>query len=91
MDGQPGALELGFRVLERVRVGHGETGGDHPGRALDQGQAVVAVIGAQVRDALFAWSGQLQADDLGREPGGGAEIGRPGPHVGDVGEDDHGA
>ena len=56
-----------------------------------QARTVVAVIGAQVRDALFTWGSQLQADDLGREPDGGAEIGRAGPHVGDVGKDDHGA
>ena len=63
-----------------------------PDGPLDERQAVVAVIGAQVRDALVAvWRGQLQTDDLGREPGGGVEIGRPGPHVGDVGEGDHGA
>jgi hypothetical protein len=91
VDGQPGALELGFRDLERVGIGHRETGGDHPGRALHQGQAVVAVIGAQVRDLAVHGRDQLQADNLGREPGGGGEIGRPGADVGDVGKRDHGA
>ena len=53
---------------------------------------MVAVIGAQVRtDSAVNGRGQLQADDLGREPGGRPEIGGPGPDVGDVGEDDHGA
>ena len=51
----------------------------------------MAVVGAQVRDSLFTRRDELQADDLGREPYRWAEVGRPGPDIGDVSERDHGA
>ena len=87
---EPGALELGLGRRQRVRVGHGEAGGDDPGGPLDQGEAVVPVVGAQVRDPGLGGRGQFQADDVGREPDGGAEVGDAGPDVGDVGKSDHG-
>ena len=84
-----GPLELGLGGVERVRVRHGEAGGDDPGGTLDQGQAVVPAVGAQVRDAHLGGRHQFQADDLGGEAGRGVQVGGTGPDVGDVGERDH--
>ena len=84
-----GPLELGLGGVERVRVGHGETRGDDPGGALDQGQAVVPVVGAQVGDADLGGRHQLEADDAGGEAGRRVQVRHPGSDVGDVGERDH--
>ena len=89
-DPEPGALQLGLGRGERVRVGDGEAGGDDAGGPLDQGQAVVPVVGAQVRHPGLGRRGQFQADDAGRELDGRREVGDAGPDVGDVGEGDHG-
>ncbi len=61
----------------------------HARRPLDQRQAVVAVVGAQMGDAGLGRGGQFQADDAGGEPGGGVQVGHAGADVGDVGERDH--
>jgi hypothetical protein len=71
------------------RPGHGEAGGNDAGRPLDEREAVVAVVGAQMRDAGLGGRGQLQADDVGGEAGGGTEVGDAGADVGDIGEGDH--
>jgi len=83
------ALELGLGGVQRVGFRHGEARGDDSGGPLDQGQAVVPVIRAQVGDAHLVRRDQLKADDAGGEPGRGVEVGHAGPDVGDVRERDH--
>ena len=88
-DGEPALLQLGLGQREGVLVGHREGGGDHAGLALDQGEAVVAAVGAQVRDAGLAAVDELEADDVGGESTALREVGRAGADVGDVGQFDH--
>ena len=76
--------------LELLGGGHAERGGQHARRALHQRQAVVALVGAQVHDAVLA-PGDLHAHDVDREADAVLEIRRARPHVGDVAELDHGS
>ena len=87
-DLDPGQLQLLLGGVERVGVGEEEPGGEHAGLALDQGQAVVAVVGAQVGGAVLLRH-QLQADDVDGEPHRVLQVGRAGADVGDVFECDH--
>jgi len=87
--GQAGPLELGLGGVEGIGVGHGEARGDHPGRPLDQRQAVMPVIGAQVGDAHLGGRHQLKANDVGGEAGRGVQVRDTGPDVGDIGKGDH--
>ena len=92
---EPGGFQFGLGRGQRVRIGHGKAGGDHPGGSLDQREAVVPVVGAQVRHPGpgppgFGRRDQFQADDVGREADRRLEVGHAGPDVGDVGERDHG-
>ena len=88
-DGEPPLLQLGLGQCQRVLVGHREAGGDHPGLAPDQREAVVAVVGAQVCHAGLAAVDELEADDPRGEVHGRGQVGRAGADVGDVGQFDH--
>jgi hypothetical protein len=87
--GDPGALELGLGGGKLTGAGDGEAGGDDAGWSLDEGEAVVAVVGAQVRDTDLGGGSQFQADDAGGEADGRVKVGHAGTDVGDVGERDH--
>src|SRR5690242_15695477 len=69
-------------------VGEQESGGEYAGLALDQGQAVVAVVGAQLGGAVLLRH-EFQADDVDGEPHRVLQVGRAGADVGDVVECDH--
>ncbi|WP_345149761.1 hypothetical protein [Nonomuraea rubra] len=71
----PAPLQLGLGGGQRVLVADQEAGADHPGLALDQGQAVVALVGAQVGDAVLL-GGQLHADDVHGEAHRVVQVGR---------------
>ena len=50
---------------------------------------MVPAVRAQVRDAYLGGCHQLQADDLGGEPGRGVQVRDTGPDVGDIGQRNH--
>src|SRR3984893_16003778 len=89
VDGDPRAFALGLGGGQRVGVGDGEAGRNDAGWSFDQGQAVVAVVGAQMRDTELGRGGQFQADDAGGEPDRRVKVGHAGADIGDVGECDH--
>jgi hypothetical protein len=60
---QAGVLEFGLRRGEGVDVRQREPGADHTGRALDEGEAVVAPSAPQVGDAVLLLH-QFEADDV---------------------------
>ena len=76
-------------VVQGLRVAEDQTTAEHTAFALDEGQAVVAVVGAQVVHALVA-ALVLHADDVAGETDALVDVLGAAAYVGDVDELDHG-